>query len=163
MLMSACPQSGLKGDFTKGLLVRGQGVRVVGLRCKVGSKSQLTKSDLRQGGVVQLLLHEEGSWYDSRGRAWNEGKRDVLERRTVYVAGSEERGAGEGLFLKRRVNHISAFKPECLVKGNSRKPSGLLLWPEESEGRGELCFLHLILLDGEVGVLLDGEGWDEHQ
>ena len=146
LLMSACPQSGLKGDFTKGLLVRGQGVRVVGLRCKVGSKSQLTKSDLRQGGVIQLLLHEEGSWYESRGRAWHEGKRGVLERRMVYVAGSEEKGAGEGLFLKRRVNHISAFKSECLVKGNSRKPSGLLLWPEESEGRGELCFLHLILL-----------------
>ena len=43
LMMSVFPQSGLKGEYSKGLLVRGQGVQIVGLRCKVGSKSQLTQ------------------------------------------------------------------------------------------------------------------------
>ena len=42
-------QSGLKGEFRQGVLVRGEGVEVVGLRCKVCSKSKLAESYLRQG------------------------------------------------------------------------------------------------------------------
>ena len=63
------------------------------------------------------------------------------------MAQSEERGAGDGLFLKRRVNLndpklVSSFKSEFpLVTGNSRKLGGLLLWPGETEGRGELRLL----------------------
>ena len=117
------------------------------------SKSQLTDSYSRQGGVPQLLLRKEStrqvesSWFESRGRAWHEGKKDLLESWTVFVAQSEEREAGDGLFLKRRVNHndpnlVSSFKSEFpLVTGNSRKLSGLLLWPGETEGRGELRLL----------------------
>ena len=75
------------------------------------SKSQLTDSYSRQGGVSQLLLRKESTrqvestWFESRGRAWHEGKKDLLESWTVFVAQSEEREAGDGLFLKRRVNH----------------------------------------------------------
>ena len=75
------------------------------------SKSQLTDSYSRQGGVPQQLLlrkestrQEESTWFESRGRAWHEGKKDLLESWTVFVAQSEERDAGDGLFLKRRVN-----------------------------------------------------------
>ena len=118
-------------------------MRIVGLRCKVCSKSQLTESYFRQGGVPQLLLRKERTWFESRGRAWHEGKRDLLESWTVFVAQSQERDAGEGLFLKRRVNHNDPklVLSECLVTGNSRKLSGLLLWPGKAKGRGELRFL----------------------
>ena len=114
------------------------------------SKFQLTDSYSRQGGVPQLLLRKESTrqvestWFESRGRAWHEGEKDLLESWTVFVTQSEEREAGDGLFLKRRVNHndpnlVSSFKSEFpLVTGNSRKLGGLLLWPGETEGRGEL-------------------------
>ena len=137
------------------------------------SKSQLTDSYSRQGGVSQLLLRkestrqEESTWFESRGRAWHEGEKDLLESWTVFVAQSEERDAGDGLFLKRRVNLndpklVSSFKSECLVLGNSRKLGGLLLWPKETEGRGELRFLDPFLVGGD-GILVGGDGRHEHQ
>ena len=130
-----------------------KGCELLAFVARFYSKSQLTDSYSRQGGVPQLLLRkestrqEESTWFESRGRAWHEGEKDLLESWTVFVAQSEERGAGDGLFLKRRVNHndpnlVSSFKSEFpLVTGNSRKLGGLLLWPGETEGRGELRFL----------------------
>ena len=110
----------------------------------------------------------ESTWFESRGRAWHEGKKDLLESWTVFVAQSEEREAGDGLFLKRRVNLndaklVSSFKSEFpLVTGNSRKLGGLLLWPGETEGRGELRFLDPFLVGGD-GILVGGDGGHEHR
>ena len=130
-----------------------KGCELLAFVARFYSKSQLTDSYSRQGGVPQLLLRkestrqEESTWFESRGRAWHEGEKDLLESWTVFVTQSEEREAGDGLFLKRRVNHndpnlVSSFKSEFpLVTGNSRKLGGLLLWPGETEGRGELRFL----------------------
>ena len=82
----------------------------------------------------------------------------------MFVSQSEEEDAGEGLFLKRGVNQngqklVSSLKSQiykCLAEGNSRKLSGLLLWPTETEGRGELRFVKPFLFS-------DGEGRHEHQ
>ena len=55
-----------------------------------------------------------GTWYDSRGRLWHEGNQDLLESGTVFVSRSNEDGAGEGLFLQRRVYQTS--KPMLQIK-----------------------------------------------
>ena len=69
-------QTGVKGEYVRGKLVRGRGVRVVGQRCRVSGGREHS-----QGGLMHLMLREEGRVEDRRGRRWWEGEWDRLEAR----------------------------------------------------------------------------------